>query len=67
MEIKSRECEFFIVHMQNNTAYETPVMATGNDANDSKNNSYWNKAGDFVKQARLIRVVIATLVLLYTQ
>ena len=34
--------------------------------NYSKNNRGWNKVGDFVKQTRLIRVVIATLVLLYT-
>ena len=41
-------------------------MATGNDANDSKNNSNWDKVGDYVKQTRLIKVIIATSVLFYT-
>ena len=41
-------------------------MATGNDANDSKNNSGWDRVGDFVRQTRLIRVIIATVVLIYT-
>ena len=41
-------------------------MATGNDTNGSKKGRDWNKVGDFVRQTRLIRVIIATVVLVYT-
>ena len=46
--------------------YETTAMATGNDANDSKNNGGWDRTGNFVRQTRLIRVIIAAVVLIYT-
>ena len=33
---------------------------------EPKNNSGWDRVGDFVRQTRLIRVIIATVVLVYT-
>ena len=40
-------------------------MATGNNANDSKKRVDWNKVGNCVRDARLIRITIATAVLFY--
>ena len=41
-------------------------MAAGNDANDPKNNDRCAGVIGFLKQTRLIRVIIATAVLIYT-
>ena len=41
-------------------------MVAGKGTDDSKNNSGWDRVGDFVRQTRLIRVIIATVVLVYT-
>ena len=41
-------------------------MVAENDTNDSKKGVCWSAVGNFVRQTRLIRTIIATIVLFYT-
>ena len=47
-------------------ACETLTMVAENDTNDSKKGVCWSEVGNFVRQTRLIRTIIATIVLFYT-